>query len=326
MKKIVIFNPNVGSALEQSGNIITSWINEIDGIEIYTISEQTSAYEYVKKLNNIRPDIIVINDYYRNIAQASSLYRHFNANVRIIYLEYVWQRTTGVPEDDYPIYTKLLYFTDEIFYLNYAPARLRYTNNYYMPTDPNKFKITKSWTDREKKFAYIGTITDIKLSPSFIKAIVNTDITIDCYGNIHKNCSQEYVDLLSSCKSIILKGYIPFENIQDTMNEYKYFVLPHDGSEPFNWSLLQCIFCGMIPFVVNDRTRTNVDTRWIDWASGLNIEFNNVDNLIHFMKNITDIDEKYFAELSEKISQSAMEKFDYYKFKNDFIQILTSYV
>jgi glycosyltransferase involved in cell wall biosynthesis len=117
------------------------------------------------------------------------------------------------------------------------------------------------------------------------------------------------------------KGYVNQSKVADVMNEYKFFVMPHDGPEPFNIAMLQAIKCGTIPLVVNDRSdRTSL---WLNWAKDLHFCNDTVDEFLVNLNRINkDSDISDAEEISNHISTLSMERFNYQKMKEDFKKIV----
>ena len=351
MKKIFYFNPNVSSAIEQAGDIFLSWLNEIGGIEVNNYKHQSQSYEAFKDLMEFKPDIIILNEKYQKTVEASMFYKLANPDVKILFICHVW-RYLDIKIDDTNVTDQnidklysdikfkrfMSFLVDDTVILNYAPennlnALLNNTNkkvfNGYYPTNPDIFKNSVKWNERPNNFVYVGNLLPHKMSVDFIKKIKNTDIKIDCYGSqdfdVRNPAYKEYYDLIKSTPNLILKGYHPFDKISELFNDYKFFVLPHDGYEPFNWTLLQSIFCGTIPLVTNDTSSNRFDVSWINWADGMYLGTKTADDLILNMKMIVD-ENPDFGDLSEKISFDANLKFSYTEIKKYFINAVTEYI
>jgi glycosyltransferase involved in cell wall biosynthesis len=229
------------------------------------------------------------------------------------------------------LYDDLFIITDKIICLNYKtndkPLPKFCDDNFingYHPMDDATWKIETKWSDRKKNFCYIGNILPHKVSEEFIRKIKDTDIQIDCYGNTSHTKGQ-YKELFESASSnIVYKGLINQDDVPSIMNEYKYFVMSHEGYEPFNCVLLQCILCGTIPLVCNDRNTKRFDPTWIDWAKDLYFGCNTVDELIDNIK-LLEINNPNQQLISENISNIGHERFNYKRLKNIVINILKDY-
>lgn len=337
--KVVYFNLNVGSAIEYSGNIIKSWLLEIPNIELVEAKEQSNAIYHLNILRKENPDLIIINEYYRNVVEACTYYKLLN-NCKIIFIWHVWQSLTvegygainnGDPVarySDFIIMKELLERTDDIFCVNYCQDLSKIPDflrdkflNFYYPTDDTIFNTSQPWIDRKKDFLYIGNILNHKLSINFIKKLKDTNIKIDCYGKIFKE-NIEYNKEFGECSNLDYLGVVDQIDVPNILNQYKYLVMAHDGYEPFNWVLLQAMFCGTIPLVMNNRYG-KFDSSWIDWANGLKFECNTTMELINNIIKITK-ENPDMGDIAEQISIKAKEKFNYLRFKNKFQKTISS--
>jgi glycosyltransferase involved in cell wall biosynthesis len=168
-------------------------------------------------------------------------------------------------------------------------------------------------------FCYIGNIIPHKLSSDFLAKICETDLVVDCYGSdfTRDNAHGRVFDRAVENGNIVHHGLIPQDKIAEVMNEYKYFVLPHDGYEPFNWVLKQCAFCGTIPLVVNDRNTHLYNGKWLDWAAGLYMGCQYTDDFISNLEELVR-DRPDHREMSDFISTAAKIQFPYQEFKEEF--------
>lgn len=332
MKKIFYHNYNVGSAIEQAGDIFFDWLKELKNIDIFVQKLQDQPSDIIKILVREKPDIIIINEYLNFSTESSYYYKELNPYTKIIHIEHIWKRFICYDgNDDHQM--KSAYFrrnfydsVDEIFCLNQMSfACYPKVKNYYYPTNPEIFNVIVPWGNRKNKFLYLGNLLPHKMSNEFIDKISKTDIIIDCYGRTFDEDEKEYTSKIRNCKNFNIIGLVPFSEVPKIMNNYKFFIMPHDGYEPFNWTMLQCMFCGTIPLVVNDKNSSKFDPSWIDWAYGLHFSTNTVEEMINNIKqlNINDLE---FKKYSEIISSTAQQKFDYYKFKKDFQETVKLYL
>jgi glycosyltransferase involved in cell wall biosynthesis len=222
---------------------------------------------------------------------------------------------------------RLLDFADNIICVNYPKMEFMKVPDHikkkiypaYMPMNPEIYYPKIPWNDRKKLFMYLGNILHHKMSKEFLQKVQATDISIDCYGKLSSN--QEYADLFNSCKNVVNKGYVEQSKVADVMNEYKFFVMPHDGPEPFNIAVLQAMMCGTIPLVVNDQTKKF--STWFEWAKDLYYGNNTVDEFLDNLTRINkDIDISNAEEISNRISNLSMERFNYQKMKKDVQSII----
>ena len=331
--KILLFNFTVGSAVEYIGNTFRKWLNEIPNIDIVEIKEQNASVVNIDFIINAKPDIIILNDLLEEkTLDCVYYYKKCFPNTKVIVIYHSWRTIYNFDEknaDDF----KRRYFNnlvDDIICLNYIPENTNNTSdlfkrvhNFYHPIDTMEYYSKIPWNKRDNLFGYFGNILPHKMSLEFIEKIQQTDIIVDCYGKILDwEEYKEYNNLVNNCKNIVFKGYINQEDMPDYINRYKYFVMAHDGYEPFNVTLLQCILCGTIPLVVNDRTSKKFDSTWIDWADNLYFGSNTVEEMINNLEHIKTLD---CNDISIQISNQAKLKFDYSKFKDFFIKTIEKY-
>ena len=352
MKKIFYLNPSVGSGIEYAGNVFANWLQ--DSLKKYFLinyKHQNPSYLVFKDLIHEMPDIIILNEYYIQNVRAVLHYKMLNKDVRVLYILHVWKYLFDIMDNSSveqngkssPLETTdhnhfVLNSVDDIIILNYKPDNILPNihnvriKNGYMPTDPNVYKITCEWKKRTNKFLIAGSIIPLKISEEFVKRISKTSIQIDCYGKYNTNSPEDigatsaYYKLITKSKNLKLRGLYPQERMAHLFNEYKYIIMPHNGYETFNFTLLQAIYCGTIPLVINDRTTEEYDYTWIDWAEKMYIGTNTVDSMMQFLNKISaddDIDMSYF---SKKISERAFKKFNYTKLKNYFRGTLSEYL
>lgn len=350
MRRVSFFHFDVGSAIEYAGDIFLSWMEELqlEGWEIQVIKNQDQAYTLIDSLIEFGPDIIVLNEYYSKTVEAATYYKKFNPDVKIFFLSHTWFDTCNIIEHDVTeirdgrteegIFDKIRFkhflqeVVNEIMFLNYRPdGMLPMSNmhNFYYPTDDQVFTITTPWKDRPNLFCNLGNLLPHKLSKEFLVKVRSTDLVVDCYGKDDWDSKivtpelRDYYRLAKASKNLKLLGIKPQSEVAAVLNQYKYFVMPHNGYEPFNWTLLQAIFCGTIPLVSNDRKSTRFDPSWIDWAEGLYLGTDTVDELV---KNMVSIKKENpdLSELSSTISEQAQAKFNYSVMKDAFLDILRS--
>ena len=142
---------------------------------------------------------------------------------------------------------------------------------------------------------------------------------IDCYGRDYEEDDQyddAFEDAIQS-GNIRYYGLVRQEEIPNVMNQYKYFVMPHDGYEPFNWVLKQCMYTGTIPLIVNDRDTHLYYGKWLDWATGLYMGCKYTSELI---SNLQEIEAKApdHSDMSNYISKSSKIMFPYQEFKDEY--------
>lgn len=344
--RIFAFNPNVGSAIEYMGDIIVSWLEEIG--EVHDCKHQTRTSHYVKFLMDYKPDVIVTNEFYVRAMIAANIYKYLTG-VPFIHVDHVWSRLNSTSKDreeglldgtgtqEYEALRECRQLADWIFCTNYMPEYETWhhriapkVSNRYYATDPAVFNVQKPWSERTKMFGYFGNIVPHKLSGDFLAKIQHTDLVLDCYGSRldnfrdmqHRSGYDRYYitfDRIVESGNVNYYGLIDQHKIAEVMNEYKYFVMPHHGYEPFNWVLKQCMHCGTIPLLTNDRHSTLYNGKWIDWAEGLYMSCVHTDEFISNLEQLED-EQPDHSGLSEYLSQEVRRRFPYQEFKNEFQQ------
>jgi glycosyltransferase involved in cell wall biosynthesis len=324
--KIFYFNFNVGSGAEYVGDIFASWLSEIEGVMLLEYKIQSSSAEILEMLMKYRPDMIILNDTFERTRVPIDEYLKKYPLAKLVLLAHCWSEL--VPDPKIPAdLIRLISICSKIFCLNVAPKRVlkdlpHTVVNAYHPMNSRVYKIITPWNDRPNKFLIFGNILNVKLSKAFISDIAKTNLRIDCYGRrITSNDMVEYNKAFDNCSNLSYKGCVSQEEVPLLLNEYKYLILPHDGQEPFNLSLLQAILCGTIPLVSNDKNTRQYDARWIDWAHGLynscNMASELVNNLVSIDKDNPDLDIE-----SKQISLEASKRFDYDHLKASFSEYI----
>jgi len=307
-RKIVYLNYDLDCSVGYIGNIFSDWMAECDEIDKVEINKQYNVTELFNKIEDIAPEMIIINDSFDNLIISAIEYKAVKPSTKLILIFHGGQ-----------INDIIYKYFDLIIIINY---NFKFSSDniriFYIPTDPSIYKIMIPWNMRKKELLYLGSLAPHKFSEEFIE---KNKFYIDCYGGFPIQVDDKYRKLVLSNKYILYKNKVPLNMVSSIFNEYKYYVLPHNGWEPFNWSLLQAIFCGCIPLVVNDRDSTSFDTSWIDWAEGLYFGCNKVDD---FLINIEELlkENPDYTNLSEQISKFVNLKFDYNAFKNEFINLI----
>lgn len=329
--KIFYINLDVGSGIEYVGNIFLNWLKNIDGIELTMHTSQDCSVEFIDFIKKAEPDLIISNESYPRTRVGINEYLKLNPSTKLLFLSHSWQEIM-VRDRLSGEFNEFISRCNRIFCLNvmpqYAKDKLKFVDNFCHPISHEIFNITTSWKDRPYKFLYFGNIIPIKLSRSFISEISKTNIQLDCYGNRWKKHirdidMQEYNKAFDECPNIRYKGKISRDGVSSLLNQYKYFVLPHDGAEPFNISLLEAIFCGTIPLIVNDTNSKTFDPGWLDWADGFYYSCNSAEDLIKNMILI-EKDDPNLEDESVDISTRASKKFDYNRLKDAFKDYINS--
>jgi len=207
MNKVLLINYSVSGGVEYCGNIFKKWLEQIENIELFEIKEEDHWTNILKKIKDISPDIIIVNDVFYRSTHSVFVYKMFNPNVKILTILHSWcelfipDDCNTISNDYYLEYTmlkkKLFLSSEKIFIMNYMPHHLflesKYRNliNTYFPVSNEEYKIVTEWKDRSKNFVYLGSIIPVKFSEKFIDLISETNISIDCYGSLMEN-SQKY--------------------------------------------------------------------------------------------------------------------------------------
>jgi len=335
--KTVYFNLSVGSAVEYAGNIFKSWIEDFD-MELIEIKDQSQQMFFSIMLADASPDLIIINDAFQSCCQATLTYRADHPNVKIILIGHCWadlQEATGKPN----WLTGIIDASLAIFSLSGMDRGTKVSwssklEERYYPTPP-EFKSTKKWRERPGVFCYIGNILPHKFGREFLDKIKGTDLYIECYGHRWDKGSNllspwgfpdvvmedYYAEFDAASKNLKYMEVIPQNQVAEVLNRYRYFVLPHDGYEAFNWTLKQAIYCGTIPLVINNRIQTQFDFTWLDWAHGYYYGCNNPTDMINNLQLIVkdNIDR---TDLSELISTEFPKVTTYNGFRLRFRKVV----
>lgn len=322
MRRVFLINLNVGSAIEYAGNILKHWLISVPETEVFEYKHQTMSHHTLEALINFKPQLIVVNEFYPRIIDAVSAYKLIDPDCKIIFINHVW-RDLFIDHPDCPAFHSFfLNKCSAIFCLNKMPVdqaakfdeRLY---NYHYPADPHIFKVSTPWSDRKLNFCYIGNILPHKIHPEFLKKITATDISIDCYGR-RFDTDPAYNELFDNCPNMKFHGQLDQLVVAETFNKYKYFILPHNGYEPFNFTVLQSAFCGTIPIILNDKKSTVYNGKWLDWADGLYLGCADLDQYIENLVNI-----KHDMQLeSTRISFLANREFDYKVMQREFSEVV----
>jgi len=122
--------------------------------------------------------------------------------------------------------------------------------------------------------------------------------------------------------NFIFKGWCPAEKLVETMNSYKFFVVPHHGYEPHMSILSQIIPCGTIPLLVNSRNYEG--SEWSNYTKGMIYEFPTVDSLISTMENFAQdkYPEQDMDKVSEDISRVFHKKYSYDNFQKILLSMI----
>lgn len=352
MNEPTIYFPIIksGSGVETSGHTMLSMLDDYKSEhpdKVITNSEQNPSCFVLDRILDCMPDIIILNEIYHRLMIPAYYYKKIRPDTKLILLNHCainltkqnqhagWKKELN--SDDRILLEKCMEDEiDHIINLNYHPPDIPYSNRISAPiTDMlfpirNRFKMTKPWSERSGDFFYYGGILPLKFSEEFVDLISKTKMKISLYGNFITKLESEpsylrYKEKILSSENIDYKGYIPDDKLIETINNYKFFVTPHSGSEPFMLSLAESIRCGCVPLVTNSRTRPT--DNWIDWAKGCYIEYPDtnmlIDKMWYYCKNKSSGNLiRTLEQSSTKNSQEMINRTNYDKFKKKFLEII----
>lgn len=324
--RVFFFNFNVGSGIERAGNLIMSLL---EGYDVVEYKSQNPPCIIIDSLQEAHPHVIIMNEYYPRTITAAYYYKKCNPEVKVVLLNHCYDRLVNLPLDpdmgddilhrDGRVLVNYFFnnVVDAIITLNYHPEgrpypkRLKVIDQLF-PID-DKFKITTRWKDRTKDFFYYGNLIPLKFSKEFAE---KCDIPVDIIG---KPKDTEYFKTVMQNPSFHEQGFIPEEQLVDTLNQYRFLVVPHSGSEPFNLCIAEAIRCGCIVLLTNKREGPRAD--WIDWAKGCYVEYATIDDLLSGMHHYLERkDDKEFIEQldrdSLRVSKDMTQRTSCEDFKN----------
>lgn len=335
--RVLLFNFTSGSGVETTGNVLASMFNDYPDFHIYR--NQNPPCLISEAIEEIHPDILIINEFYPRIIQSVYYYKIHNPKSKVIYVNHCYQNLKKFPADSWDLtdgdgsilINRFLQITaDHIINLNYHPPTELYPEQLkYKIVDASfpisdEFRITKKWMDRPFDFMYFGGIIPLKFDGEFVKKLSKTNLQIDLYGRwiekfIGKPDYDVYKKSILDCKNITYKGYIEQDKLIETLNQYKFFVTPHNGPEPFMISLAEATRCGCIPMITNDRNKPS--SNWIDWAQDCTLEYSSNDKLIEKMQYYRQIksqreEMENLDKMSENVSNEMIRRTNFGKFKN----------
>jgi glycosyltransferase involved in cell wall biosynthesis len=340
--KVFYMNYDVGSGIEFCGDTIKPWITDFckdNNYDFYEQKSQGQGYEQFETLIKENPTIIILNEYYDKSVESAVFYKIIYPDTKLILISHVYSEidwafnedsdnNTSIHESLARIrYRKFLSECDSIFVVNKKPNNdfpkqvQHQMHNVYQPTNPQQFNVFTPWEERKDNFLYLGNLLPHKLATPFIRKLPEYNVSLDCVGSLtHANGS--YQTLIKGTEKINYKGFIPQDEVGQKLNQYKYFILPHNGPEPFNMALLQAMFCGTIPLIVNI-CDDEKDKKWLNWASGLYFEFKTYEGLLQAMQDIELFEQQYnMKQMSKYIASESKKQFNYDRLKNMFISEL----
>jgi len=308
--RIFYFNLGVGSGIEKTGNVIKDLLPEED--EIYEYRYQNPPCLIIHELVNFKPDVILMNEFFPRVCVASYYYKVTNPEVKIILCNHCFDILLGAPSRNISGISHDVSITIDRFFRDYVdyiinlnckmnrliPSIDRKTFYHYHPIS-DVYKVTKRWSDRDKNFVYFGSIVEHKIDPEFLVLLGNTKISLDIIGRESKSdLINSIIDKYDNLRYI---GFVDEEDLPNTLNEYKWYVSPHNGREPFNLSLAESMRCGVIPI-------TTAKGEWFSWAREESVCVDSYEDMIDFMNKIDCIDDRYYSEFSKNMSESIIKK------------------
>jgi len=306
MSKIVFVNLDVGSAIEQSGNQFIKIIKELNR-EITVFTQQTCERMFFQYLLDEKPDTLIINGNYPRIINPAYYYKLLNKELKLIFISRVFTDFMFIKDTSnihYYYYNQRLKefceYCDYVFIVNSCGMRKRQFYETKMidccgTNNIDHFRITKDWDERKKKFLLFGSLNPHKLHHEFVDKL---DIKVDAYGNIDNqpNWFREKFEK----SNINYLGFLEYNEIPKMLNEYKYFLLPHNGSEPLNNSIIQAILCGCIPIVLDDYYTDINGDYWLKWCQDYYFGCDTVDEYLNKVNKLNNKD----IDNGEKISHN----------------------
>lgn len=324
---IFYFNLDVSGGIEYTGNEIEKWLKEKYNESVYVSKKQQHHFWNSRDLNSFKPKTIILNELFENVIISSYHYKVCFPNTKIVVFIHDWKQIEAaftINSTQAFLWKEFFKICDNLIVLNYCPDKSNINKCLpnkvifmSFPVDPELYKITVSWKEREKKFVYLGTIMPLKFSEAFIRKLYKESIKIDVYGYKHTVTDEfkEYNKLFDECPNIVYKGNVKQEDVAGVLNQYKYYILPHTGKELFNISLKHAICCGAVPIILKE----NDVYDWLGWAEGL---YFSSDTLDSFINNIKQLLLEDVEDVSQYISDTVHSRFNYYDMKEKVLNIL----
>lgn len=290
---MIFVNLNVGSAIENSGEFIIGKLSKTSEV----FKDQTKSSYFYKYLIEKNPQTIIVNGLYPRIFVPLLYYKLSNKNIKLITIVRCYEEiydifnnkknksiNENLIDDDLLEYLKV---NDSLYIINDCNRKEKFPDiiedkivSCCGINSESSYTLNTKWSNRRKDFVMLGSLNEHKLSEKFLKLLKQTDIKIDCFGSI-KNQSKEFNNLFNSVSNINYKGEIYWKDVSYILNQYKYYVLPHDGYEPFCNSLQQSILCGCIPLC-----KFKKDENWYRWVYSYCFVTYDEYNLLENMKSM----------------------------------------
>ena len=332
---VLLINLNVGSGIEYCGNVFKKWISELP-VNLTVYKDQTSESATIDFLIQHKPDIIVINEAYTRITTPVFYYKIFNPAVKVIFAIHSQKSFCFADDSNIPDYKKnemtmlneLIKISTQVYTLDGRPLPKNYGSSNisvkFCPSEQEFFFNKLKWLDRPNKFCVVGNIYPLKVCEDFLKKAKTIPTHFDVYGKfMDKFSTKDYKILFknSTSNNLIFKGEIPQDKVGEILNQYQYCVFPHHGEESFFMTFQQAIMTGTIPILLNDTNSKTYNGQWATWAENL---YWGCDNIDDFISNLTKLatDKTDYTSVSNFISAEISKKFDYFKFKKSFQNLI----
>lgn len=324
--KVFFYNLNVGSGIEKIGNIVLEILQKYDVTEY---KMQNPACILIDELAKVRPDVIVMNEFYPRLIHVAYFYKSLFPKTKLILINHTLSLLQSIPFDvdkqerfenvnkdgmvllNYAFRNKI----DHIINLNWYPYDVglpgwleKKTRHVLFPVRSTEFNIKVPFADRRKDFLYFGNVLPHKLSLEFLRAFAKTNMTLDIYGKVFdKPELKQYNELIEKTPNINYLGYCPTEKVGEVMNSYRFFISARGGHEPFMTVMAEAIMSGMIPLVANDRRKAR--SNWIDHYTGCYLEYQSVGELLKMMQYYLEQkgDTEFIAVLGERSTENSAE-------------------
>lgn len=115
--------------------------------------------------------------------------------------------------------------------------------------DCDMFKVYKPWSERKKRFLFVGRLSEEKNLSNTIQAIGELGIGLDIYGKGDLKSQLEEM-VKKNRYDICFKGSVANQELPDIYNDYCYYILasPFEGMPK---TLLEAMACGVLCFGTN---------------------------------------------------------------------------
>ena len=323
---VFFYNLNVGSGIEKIGDTI---LDMLSGYDVIEYKMQNPACILIDELAKAKPDVIIINEFYPRLIHVAYFYKALFPETKVVLINHTLNVLRSLPLNvdgkrhfenvskdgevliNYAFRNKI----DHVINLNWYPYDVGLpdwleskTTHILFPVRDTEFNITVPFNDREKDFLYFGNMLPHKLSLEFLKALAETDMVLDIYGKMFDRPElKEYNEVIEKSPNINYLGFCPSDKVQETMNNYRFFVSARDGHEPFMTVMAEVIMSGMIPLVANDRTKRG--SEWIDHYVGCYLEYQSTAELLKAMKHYLrkKKDHQFIATLTKRSAANSAE-------------------